>query len=313
MIDVVIVHYPCARDVVECVETLGGRRGPVGSVTIVENGAPERVPAELDSHADVVTLPDNVGFARAANLGARRGTADHLLFVNPDVRVTADVLSELLATCADPRTGAASPALVLPDGRPQVGVGGYLPGWRSILAEHVPRPARLPRGAWPEPFFFKAPLVRPDSAVSRKDLTVMVDWLCGACLLARRDAFERVGGFDESFFLYGEDVDLGHRLKGVGYRLALRTDLIAEHRHVMSTGLRARRAASTVWLDGVDRYYRKHRPWARRGLHAVAALGFAARFVAYGLGLSRPRSPGDDAVRRVASFAWRSTSLAVWR
>lgn len=310
MIDAVVVHYPTARDLRGCIEALHSGRRVLSSVTVVDNGAPERVPDAIARVADVISLPHNLGFACAANLGAARGAADHVLFVNPDVRVTGNVLRKLRTTCAAPGCAAASPLLLLPDGRPQVGVGGFLPGLRSILCEHVPGlSSTIRRGARNGPFFLKAEDLRRERSDGPR--CVVVDWLCAACLLVRRDAFEGVGGFDETFFLYGEDIDLGHRLTTAGHRLRLRTDIVALHRHVYPTRGAARQADGAVWLDGLDRYYRKHRPRSRRGLHMIAAVGFATRALVYALELMTPASPPGNARRRVAAYARRSVSLAM--
>lgn len=118
---------------------------------------------------------DNVGFARAANELARKGTDPVILFVNPD--------------------------------------GDPLPGCFERLEEAVSAPRVVAA----------APLLSREGAPPGRDGA-----LSGACLAVRRDVFERVGGFDESFFMYGEDLDLSFRLSQHG-RLEVCNDAVYAH------------------------------------------------------------------------------------
>lgn len=309
MVDVVIVHYSSAPDLRQCVAALRQDDEPVASVVVVDNASPEPVPARVSRYAHVMVSPRNVGFARAANLGAERGAAKYVLFLNPDVTLATGTLSALLGSFSDSRIAAASPLLILPDGRPQVGMGGYLPCWSSVLSEHLLLSSWLPWDIGRRAIFVRAPAHLPPPlqlAASRTE--VPLEWLCGACLMVRRESFRRVGGFDESFFLYGEDLDLGRRLTESGYRLVLRTDLAVQHRQGSGSGQPGLLADETLWLDSLDRYYRKHRPWSRRAFHAIAAMGFGARAITYSLGLGQR---AEDSVNRVLAYAGYCAVLAL--
>jgi hypothetical protein len=138
-----------------------------------------------------------------------------------------------------------------------------------------------------------------------------VDWVSAACLLVRRDAFESIGGFDESFFMYAEDIDLCLRLRNAGWQVRYCPSACVEHGHLALLSSESARAPKDTWLTGLDQYYRLHCPETRRVMHAVFGAGFALRALAYGSRLAEPRSTGDRAPRRFAFYARRSFKLAL--
>jgi N-acetylglucosaminyl-diphospho-decaprenol L-rhamnosyltransferase len=103
-----------------------------------------------------------------------------------------------------------------------------------------------------------------------------VDWVSGACMLIRREAFDGVGGFDEAFWLYGEELDLCTRLRDAGWKVLATPELEILHEGGVSTG-RSRRTHA-MHSTSIYRYYRKHRAegWRRATLPA-AWLALRAR------------------------------------
>jgi N-acetylglucosaminyl-diphospho-decaprenol L-rhamnosyltransferase len=156
------------------------------------------------------------GFAKAANAGARTSTADVVLFLNPDTSPTAAQLRALVADLeGDPRLAAVSATTVRPDGRVELGVGGWEPTAGRALAHALGLHVIFPTAglnARPEP---------------NKPLDV--DWLTGACLAVPRERFLALGGFDESFFVYNEDMAYGRAVRLAGLRQKLRTDILVPH------------------------------------------------------------------------------------
>ena len=156
------------------------------------------------------------GFARAANLGARTSEAEFVLFVNPDSAPEPDQLEALVAGLEqDSHLIAIGATTVLADGRVELGVGGWEPTvWRCLahaLGLHV---------CWPTAGVYARPVPgRP----------LDLDWLSGACLAVRRADFLALGGFDERFFVYNEDMAFGRRAREAGWGLALRTDVLVPH------------------------------------------------------------------------------------
>jgi N-acetylglucosaminyl-diphospho-decaprenol L-rhamnosyltransferase len=203
------------------------------------------------------------GFAKAANAGARTSTADVVLFLNPDTSPTATQLRALVADLeADPKLAAVSATTVRPDGRVELGVGGWEPTAGRAVAHALGLHAIFPTAglnARPEP-----------------NKPMDVDWLTGACLAVPRERFLALGGFDESFFVYNEDMAYGRAVRLAGLRQKLRTDILVPHVGGGSGEARTRmfqmRGASMV------AYVADHNPPATvQGLKLALTAGTLAR------------------------------------
>ena len=136
--------------------------------------------------------------AAAANVGVDRASGPSFALLNPDVRATsAREFERLEEAFEDDKVGAVAPAQVLPDGTLQ------------DSARWVPTPVDL----------VVRRVSRADRGAVRVTHPVDVEWATAACLVVRRRAFDQIGGFDESYFLYFEDVDLCVRLRAAGFRV----------------------------------------------------------------------------------------------
>ena len=210
--DAVIVSYRSAGTLRGCVAPLAAQ--PDVRVTVVDNASPDR---SLDTLAGldvgVIRSPHNGGFSYGCNLGAARGEAPYLLFLNPDARIDAEGLAALRAALeSDPSAGLVAPRILDEDGTLAWSIRRF-PRQRSTFAQALFLHRLWPRAAWTDE------LVREPAAYERAGTP---DWVSGACMLIRRDAFEAVGGFDEDFFLYCEDTDICRRLWDAGQAGALR-------------------------------------------------------------------------------------------
>ncbi len=162
----------------------------------------------------------NRGFAVGNNLGLAVARGGALLLLNPDTEALGDALPTLLDTLRrDPALGVVGPALCYPDGTPQESRRRFptplTPFLESTLAQHYWRHNRVI-----ERYF-----VADRPATARQD----VDWLHGACLLVRHAALAQIGGFDEAYFMYSEELDLCARLRAHGWRVAYEPDAALIH------------------------------------------------------------------------------------
>jgi N-acetylglucosaminyl-diphospho-decaprenol L-rhamnosyltransferase len=180
------------------------------------------------------------GYARAANLGVRTSTYEAIVFVNPDTRPTVDVFRTLTASLQDdPTIGSCSAVAVHTDGRPQLGVGGWEPTLSRVFAHSFGFHKLLPSaGIWAPP--------RVGEIVER-------DWLSGTCMAIRRNTFLRLGGWDERYFVYNEDMAFGRKLREAGLRQVIRGDIQVTHLSggsgaASSTMSRLRGAAMVTYL-----------------------------------------------------------------
>ncbi|MGY1673831.1 glycosyltransferase [Geodermatophilus sp. SYSU D00710] len=187
-----------------------GLSGPDVRVVVVDNfstpanrQAVEELGATQGWH--VVGMPDNRGFGAACNAGVSAGRelgCRTFLFLNPDAVISPAVVAELRAHSLREPMSLISPLLVDSGGRVVFRVA------RTDL-----RDGR----------------VRSRPADAHRRSTDPGDWLCGACVVVHDDLLTRIGGFDEGYFLYWEDVDLGYRAVAAGGSVVLREDLVAVH------------------------------------------------------------------------------------
>ena len=156
------------------------------------------------------------GFAKAANLAARESTYEYLVFINPDSRPSVEVLNALVGDLvADPGLVATAAATTEPGGRIEFGSGGWEPTVRRALTHMLGLHKIFPQaGLWARPVPYKP---------------IKLDWLNGACLAVRKSVFLELGGFDERYFVYNEDMSFGRRVRTSGLRQRLRTDLLVPH------------------------------------------------------------------------------------
>lgn len=238
------------------------------AVTVVDNSGPDAALAELLANREHGGYLEGggQGFARAANLGARNARRTYLVFVNPDSRPTAQHLHALVTgLAADQRAAAHAGTLVDLTGRTEVGVGGWEPSVRRTAVHASGLHKRLPTAG----LFARPAAGRP----------MAVDWVCGGCLAVRAEQFVELGGFDETFFVYSEDVSFGRRARAADLESVLRPDVLVPHAAGSSGApsnemLRMRGASFASY---VRRYHSPTRASVMRGMFAVGLLLRAVR------------------------------------
>ena len=259
-IAVVIVAYNTADLLRRCLYGLRSDGGGRVQVIVVDNGSNDETVAVATAAMPPVELVEagtNLGFGRAVNLAARQVERDYLVTLNPDCLPTPAVLLQLARRLdRESRLGYAGPRIVKPSGRPDAAcLRGDPDPFGALL--YFTRVARL---------FPRSP------GISRYNLTYL-DYekeqplLCGtgACLMFRTSAFRAVGGFDEAFFMYGEDLDICRRLRAAGH-----PGIYVPGAEVLHVKGEASRKESQRMLREFHRamwiYYRRHEAAARPAL-----------------------------------------------
>lgn len=173
-------------------------------------------------------MPDNLGYGAAINRAFESlpASVDWILVSNPDVLVSPAAIDTLIDRArVDPRIGSVGPLVRNVD-------GSIYPSARRVPSVRIGIGHALLANIWPA-----NPWTRryhdDDSASPRLR---EAGWLSGSCLLIRREAFESVNGFDEDFFMYFEDVDLGYRLHRAGWRNVYEPAAEVTHIGAQSTG-----------------------------------------------------------------------------
>lgn len=210
MISISIVshgHGPLARRLVSDLERL--RAGDV-EVILTEN-VPETATVDWSSVSVPLTVVRNKeprGFGANHNTACHHASGDFYCVLNPDVRLTSDPFPELVRELSASRAGAVAPLIVDSGGTIQDSARRF-PTVASLLRRALPSPLPLDYPIGDEPF--------------------SPDWVAGMFMLFRSEVFRDIGGFDERYFLYYEDVDLCARLRLRGYDIRLTPRARAVH------------------------------------------------------------------------------------
>lgn len=276
---VVIVNWNTRDYLRRCLETVYASRGDFTYEVVVvdngsEDGSADMVAAEFPG-ACLLSGHGNVGYPRGNNLGLRAlsyrgdgqradGAPRYALLLNPDTELPPDALAGMKAYMdANPDVGAAGPKLVLPDGTLDLACRRSIPTVEVSLW-HITHLSRL----FPRSRYF----ARYNLTFLDEDEIAEVGSVVGAFMIVRREAIERVGLLDESFFMYGEDLDWCKRIGEAGWRIMYYPDVEVLHvkRAASSQSDRARFEFVRAFLLFYRKHFRQETPLP---IHLVVMLG----------------------------------------
>ncbi len=203
---VVTVTYNSAATLRRC---WGGGPRPYEWIVVDNCSADDSVQVAEELGARVIRLPENVGFARANNVGVREAAGEYVLFANPDLVIGPDGF-DVLRRHLDVHGGLAAPQLLASDGVAQPNGRGF-PYATAKLGN---------RKLWPLSRLHASYRVTADPGAA-----FWVAWVMGAAVAARTSDFLEMGGWNERFFLYYEDHELGLRAWRKGFPVALLGDV----------------------------------------------------------------------------------------
>lgn len=228
---VIVVSYNTVDLITACLDAVAAQEGVDVHLLVVDNASADGSAAAVRRRHPGVTLianTENVGFGRANNQALAGLTEDFIVFLNPDTRLAPDALKAMTDYMAGhPDVGLAGGRLVNPDMTPQASVERRYPGQRWTGGRLSSMPGDIA-------------------------------WVMGAFMMARRPVIEAVGGFDERFFLYGEDIDLCLCIRENGWAIGYADGAVAVH----WGGQSERKTATSELLEKKFRaeicFYEKH-------------------------------------------------------
>jgi hypothetical protein len=271
-ISVIVVTFN-GRDLVRaCLSTVGAALAPRGGeVIVVDNGSRDGTPEMIAAEFPGVRLEatgENLGFAAGNNRGLKLARGAVIVFLNPDTEPAPGSLARLAdALDADGTLGIVGPRLTNGDGSLQPSVRGF-----PSLAASLIVLLKLHRVAGWLP-----PVARYDAAGFDYDRPADVEQLMGACLAMPRRVVERLGGFDERFWMWFEEVDLCLRTRQAGWRVRYLPDAVVLHRLNQSAVLLHSVFTQRRYADSLVKFFAKHHPaWQAALLRSVAWVGVAA-------------------------------------
>jgi len=270
---VVTVNYNSGRYLSEFLESTRRASERPLLVVVADNDSDDASDAEAVTTSvggTFVQVGANLGYGGAVNRAASAlpASVEWILVSNPDVVLSAGVVDELLrAASSRPDVGSVGPAVLETD-------GSVYPSARQVPSLRTGLGHALFANLWPA-----NPWTRAYHADDAHDAERTAGWLSGACLLVRRPLFDDLGGFDERYFMYFEDVDLGHRISRAGW-----VNLYHQSATVVHVGAHSTRDSSSRMREEHHRsayrfLARKYDAWYQLPLRAglAAALTLRAR------------------------------------
>lgn len=220
-----IVTYNSAQTIIECLQSIANQ---VDEIIVCDNGSRDQTLQRIHNADISVTLLEerqNHGYGTAVNICAKSAKGDVFLVLNPDTVVPAGAVEVLKTTMEETKAGIVGPEI------------------RNADGTRYPSPRAFPRIADAAGHGFVG-LVSKDNRWSRRYLQTNeppatispVDWVSGSAMLIRKSTFVELGGFDEAFFLYMEDVDICKRAHGLGWPVIFTPNAhVVHHQGVSST------------------------------------------------------------------------------
>jgi N-acetylglucosaminyl-diphospho-decaprenol L-rhamnosyltransferase len=273
-VSAVVVNYNAASVIGDCLRSL--RDEGVEEVVVADNASSDDSREVVGNAAVWLSNGANLGYGAGANRGAQATSGRYLLVCNPDLTF---------------QPGAVKAMAQVLDNDGGVGIVG--PRIENLDGTTYPSPRVFPRLS-DSIGHAVVGLVRPDNPWTRRyklldmDRTALVpsvDWVSGSCFMVRRSLWDELGGFDESYFMFAEDMDLCWRAGRRGWRVAFEP------------------AATVVHVEGVSR--RGH-PYRMLALHHWSLLKFQARTLTGWRRALLPAIAAGLAVRAAAAIAQRA-------
>ena len=252
-----IVNYNAGDFLIRCLKSVENSKGVLLCIYVVDNNSTDdsmQKAQKLFPKVNFISNRQNLGFGKAHNQVLNLLQSEYVLILNPDVELQEDDLSQMLKFMADnPEVGVATPEIILPDGKIDLTAHRGLPTpWAALK------------------YYF----LKDDSLyhLSDRDFSKPheVDSVSGAFLLTRKSVLDKVGYFDEEYFMYAEDLDLCYRIKEAGYKIMYVPKVKVLHHKGISSGLKKHsQKLTTASLETKQRsldafygtmkiFYRKH-------------------------------------------------------
>jgi GT2 family glycosyltransferase len=253
-LSIIIVTYNSARHLPACLESISEQLKDVEyEVCVVDNASDDGAAALAEANANgrtrVVRNERNLGFSAAVNIGLRSTSGRYCMWLNPDTRVVGGDVSEVLRHFEEePNVGIIGPQVLNADGSIQLSCRSF-PSYSAALFNRYSLLTRL----FPKNRFSRKYLHTDWNHQSIRE----VDWVSGACLLHRRSLLEDVGGLDELFFMYIEDIDFCLRANRAGWKVHYHPALRVLH-HIAGSSRQVPFSMIVELHKSIWRYYTKH-------------------------------------------------------
>lgn len=286
-ISAIVISYNTRQMTLDCLRVLEtALEGIESEVIVVDNASSDGSAAAVGAAfpgVRVIASATNSGFAAANNQAMAVARGEFFLLLNSDAFPEPGAIKALLSYMREnPKTGVAGPRTHNADGTLQ------------LSCFRLPSPKYV----WLENLWLSDGYRRwPHDAVRR------VDFVIGACMLVRREVYEKVGGFDERFFMYSEEADWQRRIHDAGWEIVFVPESRITHLGGAS-GANSRALINRHFFDSLDAYVKKHHGVAGLvSLRAGMAVGCFLRAILWGMKAVLPRRR-EKALAKVRLHSW---------
>ena len=282
-LSIIIVSFNTKNLLISCIKSVKKYTSGIDYEIIVVDNASTDGSAKASKALGVRIIENktNFGFATANNQGTKISKGEFILFLNSDTEIKDNVLGHLVSYMRkNPKVGVATSALNNKDGSLQA-TGGYFPtllrvfSWMTIqdfpLVDKFIKPFH--------PFHSKSFFSKGDSFYSKQR---ELDWVTGAFLMTKKEILNKIGGWDETFFMYVEEVDLCFRIKNKGFQVWYLPKWSTTHLGGASS--KTSEFSLLSEYKGVKKFYKKHYPsWQYPVLRILLKIGALGRIILFGI------------------------------
>jgi GT2 family glycosyltransferase len=252
VISFIIVTYNSEKHIRGCLNHIMAVPDIPYEIIVVDNDSRDStrqiVRDEFES-VRLIELDKNLGYAYGVNIGVRNAEKDAIFLLNPDARILSSNLSGPVAYLSSNHIGVLGPKVLNPHDLSRQFSARRFPSLRTgIFNKSSIFTSLIPRNR------FSMEYLNP---IAEDDTQQTVDWVSGCAMIFRKEAFDLLGGFDEDFFVFYEDIDFCYRLKEAGYKVEYNPTVVVSHDIGIS------KTVPTIRINyerhrGMWIYYKKH-------------------------------------------------------
>jgi len=303
VLSIVIVTWNGKRYALECLESLHACPTEVPiEIIVVDNASRDGTPEAIRTRfpdVNVVQNQANHGFAKANNMGVALSRGKYVCLINSDVVVSPGCLDRMLALMqTNPDIGILGPKMLCPDGSVGLSVMRLPTVWNTLCS------AVALNSIFPNSRLFAGFSVKSDAIRTVKDVQVVTGWFW----MVSRTALMQVGGLDERFFMYGEDIDWCRRFREAGWRVVFCGGAEALHYGGASSADTPARFYVEMRRANLQYFHKHHGTLGAVGYTLAIGIHELARIAGYSLSYCYDRSRRIEASRKVR----RSLSCLRW-
>jgi N-acetylglucosaminyl-diphospho-decaprenol L-rhamnosyltransferase len=271
-ISYIIVTHNSERDIRGCIGSIYERCAVPFEIVVVDNNSQDltrKIVEEEFGEVKLISSEMNNGYSWGVNTGVSHSKGDFVFILNPDTKIVSTITEDVFRPFSSDKIGVVGPKVINPeDKRRQASARSFptlktgLFNNRSLITAVIPDNR------------FSAQYLNP---IIDEEKEQQVDWVSGCAMVIRRELFDLVGGFDESFFLFYEDVDFCQRASRAGYRVLYHPSIEIEHTIGISANVPGLRI-NYIRHRGMWHYYRRY---FRRNvvIDLMVIMGIACRFL----------------------------------